>query len=226
MRKINCLILDDEPLAVKLLQEYAKKSGMINVVFAGTNTENAIVVLKNEIIDLVFLDIQMPQYTGFELMKLFKNQYFILTTAYPNYALDAFKFNVIDYLLKPITFEAFINSISKYNQLIQIQNKSNEVLIFKADRKIYRIETSEILFIEGVKDYVKVHTKTEKIMFLENMKDILLRLPKDQFMRIHRSFIIPVIQIKIIDGNQLFLKDGSVFSIGETYKQSIKEMFS
>jgi two-component system, LytTR family, response regulator len=222
MNKINCLIIDDEPLAVLLLESYAKKSQLFNAIFVSTDVEKGIEILKNEIIEITFLDIQMPILNGFDLMTLFKNKNFILTTAYPNYALDAFKFNVIDYLLKPITFELFIKSLNKYNQLYQKPISQKEIITFKADRKLYVIETNDIIFIEGLKDFVKVHTKSEKIMFLENMKDILLRLPIGKFIRIHRSYIVAVNQIKIIDGNQIILKDGNVFNIGETYRQLIK----
>ncbi len=226
MKKLNCLIIDDEPLAVRLLESYAMKSQMINTIFACTDVEKGIELIKNESVDLIFLDIQMPHLTGFDVMAMFKNFHFVLTTAYPDFALDAFRFNVIDYLLKPITFEAFINSLNKFNQINKSHSLQNEVITFKADRKIYVIEASDIVFIEGLKDYVKVHTTTEKIMFLDTMKDLLLRLPPGKFIRIHRSYIVSISHIKIVDGNQIILKNGQAFSIGETYRQTVKSLFS
>ena len=228
MKKINCLILDDEYLAVQLLENYAEKSGLLNVIYAGTDVQDALDFLNNQPIDLVFLDIQMPQLTGFELMALHKNHTFVLTTAYPNFALEAFKFHVIDYLLKPITFDVFCKSIEKFKHFNQYKidvNENNEVITFKADRKIYRIEINAILHIEGLKDYVKVHTDSEKIMFLENMKDIIHKLPKGKFVRIHRSYILPIDKVKIIEGNRIIMKNGTDFIIGETYKQEIKRLF-
>lgn len=226
MKKYNCLIIDDEPLAVLLLESYAKKSKLFQHVFANTDINKCIEILEKETIDLVFLDIQMPQLTGFEFMTLFKDKTFILTTAYPDYALDAFKFNVIEYLLKPITFEVFINSINKFNKYNLNKNHDNEVVTFRADRKIHLVEISNIIYIEGLKDYIKVHTNTEKIMFLANMKDVISRLPSGEFIRIHRSYIVPVNKIKIIDGHSVVLKNNLVLAIGETYRDKIMSMFN
>jgi DNA-binding LytR/AlgR family response regulator len=186
----------------------------------------AIEILNNETVDLIFLDIQMPQLTGIELMQLFNQKYnFIITSAYSEYALDTYQFHVIDFLLKPITFNRFYQSVEKYRRWREaFQNSKTEDFLFvKADRKHYKIATNSILYIEGLKDYIRIHTDTEKLIVLENMKDILEKLPKNKFVRIHRSYIIPLNKIKIIEGNRIQMTNGEYLPIGETYRNLISE---
>ncbi|MEZ0182538.1 DNA-binding response regulator [Flavobacterium oncorhynchi] len=226
MKKINCIILDDEPFAVKLMADYASKVPRLNVLYADSDVFKAIEILNNETVDLVFIDIQMPQLTGIELMQMFNQKHnFIVTTAYTDYALDVFQFHVIDYLLKPIVFNRFYQSVEKFIRWQEtFQNQDSEdFLLVKAERKHYKIATDNILYIEGLKDYIRIHTKGEKIMVLENMKDILEKLPVNQFVRIHRSYIIPKNKIKIIDGNQIQLISGEQLPIGETYRKLVSD---
>lgn len=176
MKKINCIILDDEPFAVKLIADYASKVPRLNVLYADSDVFKAIEILNTEVVDLVFIDIQMPQLTGIELMQMFNQKHnFIITSAYPDYALDVFQFHVIDYLLKPIVFNRFYQSVEKFIRWQEtFQNHQTEDFLFvKADRKHHKIATENILYIEGLKDYIRIHTKGEKVMVLENMKDIL-----------------------------------------------------
>ncbi len=224
--KINCIILDDEPFAVKLIADYASKVPKLNVLSAGSNVFKAIEILNSEAVDLVFLDIQMPQLTGIDLMQLFNQKHnFIIISAYPEYALGSYQFNVIDFLLKPVTFNRFYQSVEKYNRWQEaFQNSEAENFLYvKADRKHYKIATDSILYIEGLKDYICIHTNIEKIIVLENMKDILDKLPENQFVRIHRSYIIPLGKIKIIEGNRIQMTNGEYLSIGETYRKLISE---
>lgn len=225
-KKINCLILDDEPLAVKLIADYASKIPQLHVLYAGCDAFEAIEVLNTETVDLVFIDIQMPQLTGIEFIQLFNQKHnFIITSAYSEYALDAYQFHVIDFLLKPVTFNRFYQSIEKYNRWQETfqSRETDNYLFVKADRKHYKIATDSILYIEGLKDYIRIHTETEKIIVLENMKDILEKLPKNQFVRIHRSYIIPFGKIKLIDGYQVQLSNGVYLSVGETYRKLVSE---
>lgn len=229
MKKINCIILDDEPFAVKLLADYASKVPRLNVLYADSDVFKAIEILNNESVDLVFIDIQMPQLTGLELMQMFNQKHnFIITSAYPEYALDVFQFHVIDYLLKPVVFNRFYQSVEKFIRWQEtFQNLDSEDYLFvKADRKHHKIATDHILYIEGLKDYIRIHTKDEKIMVLENMKDILEKLPLNQFVRIHRSFIIPKNKIKVIEGNQIKMTNGEFLPIGETYRKLISDWLS
>ncbi|MBC9930151.1 LytR/AlgR family response regulator transcription factor [Chitinophaga qingshengii] len=225
-KKINCIILDDEPFAVKLIADYVSKLPQFNVLYADSDVFKAMEVLNRETVDLIFLDIQMPQLTGIELMQLFNQKHnFIIISAYPEYALDAYQFHVIDYLLKPVTFNRFYQSIEKYNRWQQTfqSNDTDDFLFVKADRKHYKIAPDSILYIEGLKDYIRIHTSDEKIMVLETMKDILDKLPASQFVRIHRSYIIPLNKIKVIEGNQIQMSDGTWLPIGETYRKLVNE---
>ncbi|MDR7130203.1 DNA-binding LytR/AlgR family response regulator [Algoriphagus sp. 4150] len=225
-KKIDCIILDDEPLAVELMGDYAKKIPNIRVHYAGSDVFAAVELLHQTPIDLVFIDIQMPELTGIELMQMFNaNHHFIVTSAYQEYALDAFQFNVIDFLLKPVTFQRFYQSLKKYSSwLDKFKFKDNAHYLFiKADRKLYKIDTGSIQYIEGIKDYIKIHTDEEQFMFLENMKDMLEKLPVNYFVRIHRSYIIPLNKIKVVEGNQIKLVNGQCLPIGETYKNLVKE---
>ena len=225
-KKINCIILDDEPFAVKLIADYASKIPHLKVLYADSDVFKAIEVLNNETVDLVFIDIQMPQLTGIELMHMFNQKHhFIITSAYSEYALDVFQFHVIDYLLKPITFNRFYQSVDKFirwQEAFQTP-QTDDFLFVKADRKHYKIAIDDILHIESLKDYICIHTPSEKIMVLENMKDILDKLPQNRFVRIHRSYIIPKSKIKIIEGNMIQMLNGEHLPIGETYRKQIGE---
>lgn len=223
---INCIIIDDEPLAVQLIHDYALKTPSLNVIYAGSDVHKAIHFIKAQKIDLIFLDIQMPELTGIELMQLFdKNHNFIITSAYSEYALDAFKFHVVDYLLKPISFNRFYQAVEKYEQWqsATLPHPQSTHLFVRADRKHYKIAFDDIVYVEGLRDYIRIHTNTEKIMVLENLKDILEKLPPNQFIRVHRSYIIPTDKIKLVDGNRIQLKNLEFIPIGETYKKAVTD---
>jgi len=225
-RKINCIILDDEPYAVQLLADHAAKLPQLHILYADSDVFKAIEILNNETVDVIFIDIQMPQLTGIELMQMFNQRHnFIITSAYPEYALDVFQFHVIDFLLKPITFNRFYQSVEKFIRWQEtFQHETVDKFLFvKADRKHYKIDTDEILYIEGLKDYIRIHTATERMVVLENMKDILEKLPPNQFFRIHRSYIIPRTKIKVIEGNQILMDNGEYLPIGETYRKLVNE---
>lgn len=223
MPKINCIILDDEPLAVELLKKHASENENLNVLFATTEVFEAIDFLKNNKVEVIFTDIQMPELTGIQLMKILdKSQKFIVTTAYPNYALESFNFHVIDYLLKPITKERFDLAVKKYTELFAQQvTNSTSYLFVKADGKQVKINFSDLIYVEGLKDYIRIHTKNEKIMVLETMKSFENKLPIN-FKRIHRSYIINLDFLTSIDGNSVYLNQ-KIIPIGETYRKDIKD---
>lgn len=226
MKTINCIILDDEPLAVKLINDYAQKIAQLTVVYAGSDVYKAMDCIRNGDIDLIFLDIQMPELTGMEIMQLFNKQHnFIITSAYQEYALDAYQFQVIDFLLKPITFNRFYQAVEKFIQWQQSFQKTPTTgyLMVKSDRKHHQVATDTILYIEGLKDYIRIHTTEDKIIVWENMKDILEKLPPGQFIRIHRSYIIPVNKIKLIEGNRVQLQNLEYLPIGETYRKTVSD---
>ncbi len=224
MTKIKCIILDDEPLAVELLKKHASENENLIVSLATTEVFEAIDFLKNNKVDLIFTDIQMPELTGIQLMKILDHsQKFIVTTAYQDYALESFNFHVVDYLLKPITKERFDTSVKKYIDFFQTTSAKNQstYLFVKADGKQVKINFSDLIYIEGLKDYIRIHTKTEKILILETMKSFEEKLP-NHFKRIHRSYIINLDFLTSIDGNSVYLNQ-KILPIGETYRKEMKD---
>ncbi|WP_291118663.1 LytR/AlgR family response regulator transcription factor [Empedobacter sp. UBA7248] len=224
MTKIKCIILDDEPLAVELLKKHASEYENLIVSLATTEVFEAIDFLKNNKVDLIFTDIQMPELTGIQLMKILDHsQKFIVTTAYQDYALESFNFHVVDYLLKPITKDRFDSSVKKYVDFFQTTSTKNQstYLFVKADGKQVKINFSDLIYIEGLKDYIRIHTKTEKILVLETMKSFEEKLP-NHFKRIHRSYIINLDFLTSIDGNSVYLNQ-KILPIGETYRKEMKD---
>lgn len=225
---ISCVIIDDEPLAVQLLADYASKIPELNLQFAGTDVFGAMKILNTESIDLVFLDIQMPEITGIKLMELAEKKHnFVITSAYRDYALESYRFHVLDYILKPVTFNRFKQSVEKF---IAWRNtfhtkESDDFITVKADRKHHRIPTASIWYIEGLKDYIRIHTDDEKIIVLENMKDIIEQLPQGDFMRVHRSYIVATPKVKVIEGNRILLQNNVYIPIGETYRNTVAGLF-
>lgn len=223
MKKVSCIILDDEPLAVELLQHYASKVSRLDVVLATTNVFDVISFLQNDKVDLIFLDIQMPELSGIQMMELFnKDSHFIITSAYPDYALKSYEFRVIDYLLKPISFDKFHKGVTKFFEFSkETVERSKTALFVKVDGKQVRIQTDEIYYIEGLSDYIKIHLKNERLVVHDTLRDFLTKLPAHQFMRIHRSYIINLLKIKSVEGNSIQHELG-LTPIGETYKNEVK----
>ena len=229
MKNIRCLVLDDEPLAVNLLKEYIAKIAFLDLVDATTDALSAIEKIENNEVDLLFLDIQMPEIDGIQLMKIIQKKCkVILTTAYEKYALEGYKHSVIDYLLKPISFNIFYESVLKAKQFFLLTQSetvtsdivTNQSVFFfvKTDGKNIMVQHADIVFIEGLKDYILIHLNNQKLVVLENLKDIELRLPTSDFKRVHRSFIVRTDKIIAIEGNQIHLINKTI-PIGETYRK-------
>ncbi len=198
----------------------------LEIIYAGTQVYQAMQVLKSQQVDLVFLDIQMPELTGIELMQLFNQKHhFIITSAYQEYALDAFRFQVVDFLLKPIVFDRFRQSVDKFIQWQQNFSRTadNGYLFVRADRQYHQIAIDAIVYIEALKDYIRIHTTENAILVWENMKDILDRLPPKEFLRIHRSYIISLKQVKLIENNRVQLQNANWLPIGETYRKAVAD---
>jgi two-component system LytT family response regulator len=212
--------LDDEPLAVELLQNYALKLPNIKVKLATTEVFKVIKFLQSNSVDLIFTDIQMPEISGIEMMEMFnKNHQFIITSAYSEYALKSYEFRVVDYLLKPISFEKFHKSISKF---LEFPTEVSEDLFFvKVDGKQIRVNYEDIYFIEGLRDYIRIHLKEERLIVHDTLKEFIKKLPSKKFMRVHKSHIINLSKIKAIDGNSI-RHDLGITPIGETYKNEIR----
>lgn len=236
--KMNCIIVDDEIHARKVLEKYIQDLPHINLVKSCKNALEAMEVLRSNSIDAMFLDINMPKLSGLNFLENLKNPpVVVITTAYREYAVDAYELDVIDYLHKPIPFPRFIKAISKIEEKLQIsyktpsaifveESKTLENFIFiKSDKKTIKLNFEDIIYIEGLGDYIRVHTKTKTIVSKLTVKKMEELLPQDQFIRVHRSFIISLKRIDSIEGNQVEI-DNQKIPIGQMYRQSFMDLIN
>jgi DNA-binding LytR/AlgR family response regulator len=234
--KIKCLVVDDEYPARVLLSEYISKLPQLSLGGSCRNPVEAMSILGNAAIDLLFLDIQMPELTGIEFLKTLQHKPLVVfTTAYPEYALEGYDLNVTDYLLKPISFERFVQAVNKATGLLQLKNRdekdapdhSNDktFITVKADHKLHRIPLADILYVEGLREYVTFFTSTGKIITLESLKNLESQLPAKTFVRVHKSFIVNKEKVKALYGSQLEI-NGRYIPIGKSYKdEAVKMIF-
>ncbi len=233
---INVIIVDDEPLALEVLETYIKEIPEINLLQSCNNALEANEALKNHDIDLMFLDIQMPQLTGIDFLKTLKNPPLVIfTTAFANYAIEGFELNAIDYLLKPISLERFIKSVNKASEQLALQKNegsgtavesdSPEFIFVKADKKLQKVNFADIVYIEGLKDYVIIRKSDgSRIITLQTMKSLESKLPAHYFKRIHRSYIVQIDQINAIVGNMVeVMEKGQAkhLPIGKNYRDEL-----
>ena len=226
-KPIRCLVVDDEPLAVKLLSKYIEKTEDLELVMKTTKANAALKKIQEEDIDLVFLDIQMPQMNGIELMKIIHEDcYIILTTAYAEYALEGFEHDVVDYLLKPVTYERFIKAVNKVKekQGAKVFKESPDYIFIKSGHRLLRISFSSIFYIEALRDYIAFHTDEGKILSLENMKDMENVLPASVFTRIHKSYIINKSRIDFFEKWKIVINKKHL-PVGETYRNKLMAEF-
>jgi DNA-binding LytR/AlgR family response regulator len=230
--KTNCVIVDDEPLAIKLLESHIEKIDNLEVVASCTNAMQAFGVLRDKKVDLLFMDIQMPQLTGIDFLRALKNQpRVIITTAYRQYALEGYELDVVDYLLKPISFERFLKAVNKYyhystGDMQVVQAGSHDTsgrrafMDVKENKKIIRIYLEDILFIEGLNEYVGINTKERRIVTKGSLTRIEEKLPSEQFMRIHKSFIVPLSRVHAFSSTSVEI-DNKELPIGRSYKNIV-----
>ena len=209
---LNCIIVDDEPLALDLLETYVRRTPFLRLTARCDNAVEALAALDKEPVDLAFLDIQMPELNGLELSRLITHRTkIIFTTAFEQYALEGFRVDAVDYLLKPFNYAEFLRAATKAQHLVELERNQSadachpDSIFVKSDYKLVQIELRHILYIEGLKDYVRIQTDTPQggILTLMNMKNIEERLPADTFLRIHRSYIVNINQIKTIERNRI-----------------------
>ena len=234
MKKITCLIADDEPMALNLIESYVLKTPFLELKAKCNSAIEAMQVLEDQKdIDLFFLDIQMPDLTGLEFSKLLlQNSRVIFTTAFDQYAIDGYKVNALDYLLKPFDYNEFLNASTKARNYFESQHpvsvskpeKKQEFFFVKSEYKQIKINFSEILYIEGLKDYVKIYLKDnpKPILTLMSLKKLEEELPSENFMRIHRSFIIGLDKIEAIKRNHIVIGKEQI-AIAPNYKDSLME---
>jgi two-component system, LytTR family, response regulator len=228
---LRCIAIDDEELALELLEDNIRKVPFLELVATCSNPLEAIKVMQEQSIDLVFLDIQMPGLTGLQFIQSsLQNSMFILVTAYEKYALESYNLNVVDYLVKPVEFNRFIKACNKANELYKLKNKpadqqetAQDYFFVNVDYSLLKVMYSDIIWIEGLKDYVKIHLKsTEKpIIARLSMKSLEEELPTALFLRIHKSYIVSKSFITAIRKNSVFIKDMEL-PIGENYKDAIE----
>lgn len=238
MTPYSCIIVEDEPLARNLLSAYISKVPRLELKQSFSNALDALEYLRENPVDVLFSDIQMPEVTGITLLKLLKTKpLIILTTAYSEYALEGYELEVYDYLLKPISFERFLKAVEKgiarldgnVSQSIttviqEVQSAPNQDYIFVKDgTKLIKINLSDILYIEGLKDYVCIYTPQKKIISLQTMKSLEASLPSERFIRVHNSFIIAFVAIEEIEKDRLVINKSTI-PISDTYKKAFREM--
>lgn len=227
---IRCLAVDDEAYASDIIAAFITKTPFLELVGTTTNAFEALNMVQNGLVDVVFLDIQMPELTGIQFMKICGDKCkVILTTAYPEYALDGFEFDVVDYLLKPISYERFYKAAQKAQQIISPAQTeivsapatTSDYIFIKGDtkNKFIKVNYNEILYIEGLKNYVSVYTANQRIITYQSLRELETQLPQPPFYRVHKSYIISLEKIKMVDGNALYIGDQSI-PIGDTYREA------
>ncbi len=222
--KISCLIVDDEPLAQDVLEAYIKNTPQLNLVGICNNAIEALEKMKLSQVDLIFLDIQMPEITGIDFLRTLKDPPMVIfSTAYQNYAVEGFELNAIDYLLKPFSLERFQKAVRKADELAKLKEehlqREDEYIFIKSDQKLQKVHYNDILFIEALADYVKIHTPDKRYITLQTMKNMEEKLPDKYFKRVHRSFIVSLDKIMSIVGGSVEVGDQRI-PIGKNYKES------
>lgn len=233
--KVNAIIIDDEPLAQNVIKQYAAKLPNLNIVGTCHDAICAHQKLNETDADLIFLDINMPKLSGISFLKTLKNPPLVIfTTAYSDYALEGYELNAIDYLKKPYSFERFCKAYFKAEELLLLKKEANEkpnseiksdFLFVKSNKKTYKIAFTEILYIEGLGDYIQIHLKDQKIITNLSMKKILELLPNEFFYRIHKSFIISLNHIQLVEGNMVVINDKKL-PIGNSYRQDFMQFIN
>lgn len=232
MLTLRCCVIDDEPLAAKLIAGYVEKTPYLELVGSFASAQEAVKCVLEENIDLVFLDINMPQLNGMEFAKIIPSECkIVFTTAYDNYAIEGFKVNAVDYLLKPVSYEEFVLASNKALRQVEMSRQvsdisiSRDFIIIKSEYKLVQIHVPDILYIEGLKDYVKIYVESDSkcIMTLMSMRTLERSLPSPMFLRVHRSFIVNTSKIKIIERNRIIFGK-TYIPISETYKQAFSDL--
>ncbi len=231
--KYQCLVVDDEPIAQQILEKYISQIDALHLAGKCSNAFEALNVLHQTQIDILFLDIKMPSFSGLDMLKTLQNKpKVIFTTAFSEFGVESYEYGIVDYLLKPIPFERFLKAVNKILMPKNLEfptektTSENEFIFFKADKKIHKFYFKEILFFEGSGNYVKIHTEKESpLMVLEKLSELDEKLSKNQFLRVHKSFIVNISHIQQIEGNMLKIKDKIVI-VSQSYKQNLEGLFN
>ncbi|MEM6844816.1 MAG: LytTR family DNA-binding domain-containing protein [Bacteroidota bacterium] len=239
--KINCLVVDDEPLAREGLAGYVNELDFLNLVGECESPLEAGTLLDQHSVDLIFLDVQMPKLNGIDFLKTMRNPpLIILTTAYPQYALEGYQLDVLDYLLKPITFDRFYQAANKAKAQWQLQQQAansipitettpstsseadDDYFFVKVDQKYEKIAVDDIRYVEAMQNYVVIHTERDKYMTLVTLKSVAERLPSERFIQTHKSYLVAKDKITSVEGNQIFISQ-QIIPISRHYRESVME---
>lgn len=231
---MNYLIIDDEPIAHRIIEGYCAELPHLQKTGNAYNAFEASMIVSQQKVDLIFLDLNMPKMKGFEWLKtLSQPPKIIVTTAYKEYALEGYELDIVDYLLKPFSFPRFLKAINKAGEAQQVESQipapvnsvQNQRFFLKGDKKHHQIHTQSILFVEAFGNYCKVHLKEEMILSHEKISTMETLLAKDNFLRVHKSYLVATDKIKLVQGNMIHLGDHKI-PIGQTYRSRISELLS
>jgi len=243
---MNAIIVDDEPLARDVLETYLERMPDVNLVATCGNAFEANQALKDNQVDLMFLDIQMPQLTGMDFLRTLQNPPMVIfTTAYSEYAIEGFELDALDYLLKPISFDRFVKAVNRAKEQMNLQSggatgattaseaanegteEEEDFIFVKADKKLIKVNYDDILYIEGLKDYVIIRCNESRVITLQTMKSLEARLPSKIFKRIHRSYIINMSKVEAVMGNMIEITEKGAkkhLPIGKNYREELQGM--
>ncbi len=229
--KIRCLVVDDEPLARRLLENFVQKTPNLELIACCSSAAEAEAYVQKDKVDLIFLDVLMPGITGLDWLRtLDKVPLVVLATAFPEYAVEGFELQVADYLLKPFSYDRFLQAVGKVSYLLELERrisqsggKSNKRLMVKADRKLFQVPVEEILYFQAYGDYVKIYRTRNKVLVTkERLSSLESEIDSNLFMRIHRSYIVSVNAIQFIEGNQVSIND-TLIPVSATYREQLME---
>ncbi len=229
MKKLRCIIVDDEPVARKILQEFAEQVPYLELAGKFENVLKAEAFLQNNRADIMFLDIEMPKLTGLQYLKTSVVQpLVILTTAFPQYALEGYELDIIDYLLKPFAFNRFLKAVQKAKEYAELKNvtlpnNTASYIFVRSEKRIEKVELADILYIESLGNYVNICTEHKRIIAYLTLKSIENQLPSADFIKIHQSFIVSLSRINAIDGNQVILKNKEL-PMSRNYRDNVMQL--
>ena len=234
--KMNCIAVDDEPLALKLLEDNISKVAYLNLVASCANSFEAVKALEENTVDLIFIDIQMPGLTGLQFISTLENKPLVIfITAYKQYALESYDLSVVDYLVKPVAIDRFIKACNRAKELLELKSAKDQTatintkdfFFLNADYSQVKIMFNDIIWIEGVRDYIKIHLKSSNtpLLIRSSLKAIEPEIPSPKFLRIHKSYIVSVEGITSIRKNSVFIKDMEL-PVGETYREAVEKLLS
>ena len=225
MDKLRCLVVDDEELARVLVANYVSRTKTLELVGTCANPLEAMEALREQVVDLLFLDIQMPELNGIDFLKSMpRKPLVVLTTAYSEYALEGYDLNVVDYLLKPFSFDRFLQAVHKAQDRLPALAPKKNFLMVKSEHKVHRLDLEELLYVQSMREYVAYYTTHGRLLALGSLKQLEEELPSDRFLRIHKSYLVALDKVRTLEGN--FVKIQEVpLPIGANYKEELLNRF-